>query len=117
MYARKPGRNEGMGILINNKTTISYALDFTPWEEWLGMDIDKESLQAFPETEIISHCLYEMTFYGFTQKKIQKEWKKIEKSVEELENMTEDEKQKQLKSWEDLKKEWDNEDEKNGNNN
>jgi hypothetical protein len=54
-----------------------------------------------------------MTFYGFTQEKIQKEWKKIEKSVEDLENMTEEEKKKHIKSWEDLKKELDIEDEKN----
>jgi hypothetical protein len=97
----------------SDETTVSYALDFTPWEEWLGMDIDDKSIQAFSEPEIISHCLYEMTFYGFTQEKIQKEWKKIEKSVEDLENMTEEEKKKHIKSWEDLKKELDIEDEKN----
>ena len=92
---------------------VSYALEFTPWEEWLGMDIDKKSTQVFSESEIISHCLYEMTFYGFTQKKIQNEWRKIKKSVKKIEKMTPEEKQKRIISWKELKKELNSEDEGN----
>ena len=49
----------------------SLALEFTPWEEWLGMDVDEQSLLEFSESELICHCLYEMTFISFDQKKIQ----------------------------------------------
>jgi hypothetical protein len=50
---------------------VKYALDFTPWEEWLGMQIDPSTLLEFSESEIIAHCLWEMTFHGFEQNKIQ----------------------------------------------
>ena len=89
----------------------SFALELTNWSEWLGMDMDEKSLSEFTELEIISHCLYEMTFFGFDQETIQKEMDEIERSVDEIKNMTEEEKKTKLKSWDDLKKEldWDDE--------
>jgi len=36
------------------------------------MDISEESLADFSEKEIIVHCLYEMTFVGFSEEEIQK---------------------------------------------
>lgn len=83
----------------------SYALEFTNWSEWLGMDLDEKSLKDFTELELISHCLYEMTFFGFDQETIQKEMEEMEKEADEIKNMTEDEKKTKLKSWDDLKKE------------
>ena len=89
----------------------SYALELTNWSEWLGMDLDEKSLSEFTELEIISHCLYEMTFFGFDQETIQKEMDEIERSVDEIKNMSEEEKKTKLKSWDDLKKGLDMEDE------
>jgi len=51
---------------------VSYGIEFTNWEEWLGMDIDPESTSNYHETDIIAHCLWEMSFYGYTQKVIKK---------------------------------------------
>jgi len=51
---------------------VSYGIEFTNWEEWLGMDIDPESTSNYHETDIIAHCLREMSFYGYTQKAIKK---------------------------------------------
>lgn len=59
-----------------------YALDFTPWQEWLGMDIAAETLSAYTETEIIAHCLWEMTFMGFTQEIIQAKLNTIKSDIE-----------------------------------
>ncbi len=97
----------------NNNTeefTNSLAIEFTPWNEWLGMEIDPNTLKTFNELEIISHCLYEMTFVGFDEKYIQTEIKRIKDAVEEIENMTEEEKKEKLKSWEELRKELEQED-------
>ena len=44
------------------------------------MEISKESLQEFSEQEIIVHCLYEMTFEGFSEDAIQKINDRIEES-------------------------------------
>jgi len=62
---------------------VSYGLDFTDWAEWLAMDIDQESLSKYSELDIIGHCLWEMTSYGFTQEDIKEEIDKINRNAEE----------------------------------
>ncbi len=62
---------------------VSYAIEFTDWAEWLAMDIDHESLARYPELEIIGHCLWEMTFYGFTREEIREQLAQLEKETEE----------------------------------
>ena len=85
-----------------NKLTDSLAIEFTPWNEWLGMDIDKATLQDFTELEIIAHCLYEMTFIGFEEEEIQAEMDKLKGIADEYKNMSEEEKKENTKSLDDL---------------
>lgn len=94
-----------------DELTNSLALEFTSWDQWLGMDLDEKSIKDFTELEVISHCLFEMTFIGFDQETIQEEMNKLERSVDEIKNMTEEEKKTKLKTWDDLKKELDLDDE------
>ena len=49
-----------------------YALEFTYWQEWLDMEIDSKTLKKYSKPSIIANCIYEMTFFGFDQKKIKK---------------------------------------------
>jgi len=86
---------------------ISYALEFTPWSEWLGMQIDKNSIKNFTELEIISRCLFEMTFIGFDENEIQEELNKINNTVEEYKLLTEEEKRLRTISLEDFKRQMD----------
>lgn len=53
-----------------------YCLTLTRWSEWLGMDVDPNSLETFTKDQILAQCLFEMTFYGFTEEEIDKtrEW-------------------------------------------
>lgn len=60
-----------------------YGLDFTSWTQWLSMPILKENA-AFSPREILVHCLYEMTFYGFSNEKIMKERDKLFAVVKEI---------------------------------
>ncbi len=83
------------------------GLEFTSWKKWLGMDIDKNALSEFTELEIIAHCLYEMTVISFEEKEIQAELGRLKRTVEEYENMTEEERRKQTTSFDDLLKELD----------
>jgi hypothetical protein len=87
-----------------NNLTESLALEFTSWDEWLGMNIDQSSMKSFSSFEIICHCLHEMTFMGFSQKEIKNELDKIKKAADDFKNMTEEEKSKNLISFEDIKK-------------
>jgi len=65
---------------------VSYGIEFTDWAEWLGMEIDHESLSRYSELDIIGRCLWEMTFYGFVQEDIKKAINTINRSAEEAKN-------------------------------
>jgi len=92
----------------NEEEEFSQAIEFTPWNKWLGMEISKESFLHFSELEIISHCLYEMTFVGFEEKEIQEELNSMEKSIEDYKNMTDEEKKANTTSIEELMKDLEN---------
>lgn len=74
--------------------TSFYAIEFTPWDEWLSMEIDSNTINEFTEHDIIAHCLYEMTFIGFDEMKIQGKLNQLTKTAEAVEDMTEEEKAK-----------------------
>jgi len=90
----------------DEEKTEHLAIEFTPWSEWLGMEISEETEKQYNELEIISHCLHEMTYAGFTEKEIQNEFSKFKTTVEEYENMTEEEKQKNTISLDELMKKY-----------
>lgn len=62
------------GICLEKDTQQSYALEYTPWSKWLGYEVSRSVLHKLSKEEIAAHCLWEMTFAGFTQEKI---WRKI----------------------------------------
>ena len=37
-----------------NEENYTYALEFTPWEEWLGMEIHPSSLENFSHLDIVT---------------------------------------------------------------
>jgi len=88
---------------------FSQALEFTPWGEWLAMEVATESLQNFNELEIIAHCLYEMTFIGFEEEEIQEKIQNIKAEAEKYKNMTEEERKENTISLDVLFKDLDDE--------
>jgi len=88
----------------NNSLTDSYAIEFVVWKKWLGMDLLTETTNNFNELEIIAHCLYEMTFYGYTEEEIKVQFDTINDSIEEYKNMTEDEKKENTITLDELMK-------------
>ncbi len=43
------------------------GLDFTDWREWLAMEVLPVNL---PDHEIVAHCLWEMTFFAYSNDEI-----------------------------------------------
>jgi len=80
---------------------IGYALNFTPWAEWLAMPVSPKTLQCFSETEIIAHCLWEMTFHSFDEDVISDEKAKLSVIVSEMDSIT-NEHWQNLISWDQL---------------
>ncbi|RMF96990.1 MAG: hypothetical protein D6734_02945 [Candidatus Schekmanbacteria bacterium] len=60
---------------------VSYGIELTDWAEWLAMEIETESLARYSELDIIGHCLWEMTFYGFSQEEIRKQSAQLVKEI------------------------------------
>jgi GNAT superfamily N-acetyltransferase len=95
----------------NNKNDehTTYGIEFHPWSEILGMEIEPETLRNYTELEIIAHCLYEITFISFDEEEIRKEWDNIKKMTDEIDNMSEEEKKEKFISLDDLLAELDKE--------
>lgn len=72
--------------------TMEYALEFSPWENWLGMELDKITLREFSHYDIIAHSLYEMTYIGYSQDEIKQQLEELNSAVDEIKNMTEEDK-------------------------
>lgn len=85
--------------------TDACAIEFTPWNKWLGMEITDNTLKDFTELEILCHSLYEMTFFDFDEDSIQNEVKRIQDIAEDFNNMSEEEKRKHTRSIDDFLKE------------
>ncbi len=49
----------------------SYSISFEPWEKWLDMEVEISPELDLKNKEIVAHCLWEMTFFGFDQGQIQ----------------------------------------------
>lgn len=76
--------------------TSLYAIEFESWDKWLSMEIDTNATREFSEPEIIAHCLWEMTFAGFDENKIQGKLNKLTETAEAIEQMPEEEQKKLL---------------------
>ncbi len=86
----------------DSQLTESLALEFVPWTQWLSMTISSETSKHFNELEIISHCLYEMTFVGYDEEKIQRQFSLIQATVDDYKNMTVEERQTNSKPLDDF---------------
>jgi hypothetical protein len=53
------------GIETNSDSNESHSMELTSREEWMGMSINEPTLKDFPPSEILAHCLIEMTLTGF----------------------------------------------------
>jgi hypothetical protein len=46
------------------------GIEYCDWKEWIGAEIDSTTLANYSEPEIIAHCLYEMTWGGFSREEV-----------------------------------------------
>lgn len=60
-----------------------YSLSLTSWSKWLGASISESTLGKYTKEEIISHCLFDMAFHGFSEEELKKIRKNLDKSVKD----------------------------------
>lgn len=58
------------GVIPGDEQT--YGIEFNSREEWIGMHLTEDTLKNYSAEDIIAHCLWEMTFFGFTDSQVQK---------------------------------------------
>ena len=61
-----------------------YGLDLSPWQEWLAIRVPQSLQDAMPAAEIVAHCIWEMTFYGFTQERIAETRAELDRRMREI---------------------------------
>tara|TARA_Y100000592_G_C5392548_1_gene278975 strand:+ start:429 stop:920 length:492 start_codon:yes stop_codon:yes gene_type:complete len=64
-----------------------FACDFVSWEEILGCEIITKHGKKFSEIEIISHILWEITFWGFSRKQLMHNKNKLLESLNDTDNL------------------------------
>jgi hypothetical protein len=81
------GKNRYFGVsgICSEGVHQSYALEFASWAQWLGYEVEQATLKKMPKEEIVAHCLWEMTFIGFTQNKIRRRLAAMKKQVKDVE--------------------------------
>ena len=62
----------------------TWALDLVDWSDWLDMEIEPATLRNYPAIEIAAHCLWEMTFMGFSVDEIRTKREAIARQVDEI---------------------------------
>lgn len=72
----------------DNDEEITWALGLSSFNEWAGYDIKDSCFDNYTGKDIICHCLFEMTFFGFDNKSIQETKDDLDKRVEEVDNGT-----------------------------
>jgi len=74
----------GVNVIGNDDKT--YGIEFLAWNDWISMFITQNTLDTLTNEEIVAGCLFEMTFFGFEEKKVKDEEKKLIQSIEEYKN-------------------------------
>ncbi len=68
----------------------SYGLDFIPRKTILACEVAELSIQKFGLVTCATEIFWELTFYGLTDKQVQKESSKLDERVEDIEDITEE---------------------------
>lgn len=92
-------------ILDTTTLPVSYAFEFSPWNEILGYELFIPNVNSFGADKLLAVIIYEMTFCGFTEEDHQKEVQKLREAIaetESIQNLPEEERKKYYKNAEDV---------------
>ena len=79
---KTPSKEDLEDQFFNNR----WGLDFSKKAEWLSYFVDDEDLKILTVEDYLSHCLWEMTFCGFSDDDIQAEMDELKRRIDEIES-------------------------------
>jgi hypothetical protein len=68
------------GSLRENGEEERFGLFLVDWDEWLGMEIEPETLEKYSELDILCHAFWEMTWCGYSMEKVEKFRKRLDRT-------------------------------------
>lgn len=71
---------------LNTKSGVHYGIELCKWTDWLTMFITKETLDRLSKEDIVAGCLYELTFFGFTENKVLNRKDKMVDDIKKMKN-------------------------------
>ena len=83
----------------------SYAFEFSPWNEILGYEIDACNASDVGKAELCAAVIWEMTFFGFDEERVEEERQKLyeaTREAEEISKLPKEEREKHYVSAEEL---------------
>lgn len=76
-------REDAEDILRSYSFPDTYSFLFTPWSEIIGYEVDKENIREFGAEKFLACLLFEISFFGFSEKDIQAEKIKVDELLAE----------------------------------
>jgi len=70
----------------------SWALEYSPWNEWLLWKVDDKAIKELGEITCLCHILFEMTFTGYTNKQVIEAKKKLYGTLKKVKKQIKEEK-------------------------
>lgn len=80
------------GVKVVGNDNTRYGIEFCSWDSWVSMFITDNSFKRLSKEEIVAGCLYEMTFFGFTEEKVKDKEEQLVNSIEECKSKLKNEK-------------------------
>lgn len=69
---------------LRDESNADYSIDLVPWNEIIDLKVLNET--DLDMHHVIACILWEITFWGFTHKEINKQIKKLKKSIDDIES-------------------------------
>lgn len=93
------GDEPGWEVWVSRKDDAErYGLSLSRWEEWLAVEVPEQLHAAMPAAEIAAHCIWDMTFHGWTQEQIAEDRADLDRRIREI-----DEGKAEMIPWEEVK--------------
>ena len=87
----------------------SFAYEYEPWDKILGYIVPPHIIGSPMQYIFTASVLYEMTFFGYDEKELDRERKELEENVEEIEqfkSLPPEQQKEQLESFEEFEREF-----------
>ena len=85
VYVREKGETPYYHVNGKDETENRWALDFSSFSRWAGYIVDKKNYpRRMTEIDVLAHCLWEMTYHGFTDNVIRGVVGKLRKRIKDI---------------------------------